>query len=351
MASSRVSCQISECRITPPIERTETAKGAVPPLIVRTLGVKNEGDDLRFGIRELSLEDPLIELPEEELGLLRRSRSSFIAHLDIEEKIDLVLENFAEYERELLSLTLRRALFWDLSYSSFISDINLINRRLANLLTTGRLYIDQVQHDVQAVYGVGHSTLQSLKAKLKEEYDSTLGYRVMEALRNHIQHRGLPIHGVNYPNRRDDSSGRRSLKWRIAPYLSVDALREDKDFKKPVLRERQSRGAKVVVTPLVREYVESIGRTHEHLRDLCSKDMAEWTQQLEGLIERGRVVLDENLGGVALVAEDGSGNCIHSEQVFTDLLDRYKFLKNKNLALKHISLHFVSGEYIEGESE
>ena len=63
------------------------------------------------------------------------------------------------------------------------------------------------------------------------------------------------------------------------------------------------------------------------------------------------MILDEDLRGVALVAEDCSGNCIHPEQVFTDLLERYKFLKNKNSVLKHISLHFVSGEYIEKESE
>jgi hypothetical protein len=309
---------------------------------------------MRVGIKTLSLDGPLLEMSPEEFERLKKARRGFMVLREIEEKLDLVLENFAEYEQELLSLTLRRTLFWDLSWSSFVSDINLINRRLANLLTTGRLYLDQVKHDIHSIYNRDDLVFQGLDKKLADVYDTKFGYRVMEALRNHIQHRGLPITGVNYPNKRVGSSGARRLRWRIAPYLDVDVLRNE-GFKRAVLKELETLGPKVVVIPLVREYVEGIGCVHDYLREATSKDLSEWVQQLEGVIKSSRTAFgDEDMRGVALVTEsDPESDSVEgakTEQIFTDLLERHRFLAGKNLSLKHLALHFVSGEHIDQEA-
>jgi hypothetical protein len=311
---------------------------------------------MKVGIKTLSLDGPLLEMAPEEFEHLKRARRGFMVLREIEEKLDLVLENFAEYEQELLSLTLRRTLFWDLSWSSFVNDINLINRRLANLLTTGRLYLDQVKGDIHSIYNRDGPVSQGLNKRLAEVYDAKFGYRVMEALRNHMQHRGLPITGVNYPTKREGSSGARRLRWRIAPYLDVDVLRGNEGFKKSILKELEIRGPKVVIIPLVREYVEGIGCVHDYLREATSKDLSEWVQQLEGVIRSSRTEFgDEDMTGVTLVTEtDPESDSVEgakTEQIFTDLLERHKFLAGKNLSLKNLALHFVSGEHIELEAE
>lgn len=112
----------------------------------------------------------------------------------------------------------------------------------------------------------------------------------------------------------------------------------------------------MIITPLVREYVEGIGCVHDYLREVTSKDFSEWVHQLEGVIRSGRTEFgDEDMRGVTLVTEsDPEGESVegaNAEQIFTDLLERHKFLAGKNLSLKHLALHFVSGEHIEPEAE
>jgi len=311
---------------------------------------------MRFGITRLHPKaDSFIELTAESFALAKSSKAGFMALREIEEKLDILLENYAEYERELLSLTLQRSLFFDPSWSSVVSDIHLVNRRLANLLTTGRLYVDQVRHEIKAVYGAESLATKALREGLQYEYSRSLGYRVMEELRNYIQHRALPVWRIDYPNKTmlsDSIEGERritAIRWAVTPSLSVDALRGDRKIKRSVLDELASIGEYVPVTPLVRQYVEGIGRFHEKLREVTSKDLAEWKGQMEHIIEQGRQCFHKDLIGVSLVAEDRPGNFIESEQVFDDLLKRHAFLARKNLILKGISIQFVTSECIEKE--
>jgi hypothetical protein len=309
---------------------------------------------MRYGITRLhSSAGSLVELSEEEFALGKRSKYGFMALLDIEEKLDILLENYAEYERELLSLTLQRALFFDPSWSSVISDINTVNRRLANLLTTGRLYIDQVNHEISAVYGAESTLSEALRSYLREEYSSSLGYRAMEALRNFMQHRALPVYQIKYPGKatfsenEGDGVRAKGIRWGVIPSLRIDALREDKKIKASVLNELAGIGEYVPITPLVRQYVEAIGRFHEKLREATSGDLASWREQMKWIIARGQEGFSKDLIGFSLVVEDEAGGFVEGEQVFEDLLSRHSFLTQKNLVLKRFSIQFVTGECIQ----
>jgi len=311
---------------------------------------------MRYGITRLHPNvDSFIELSAEAFALAKNSKFNFMMLLEIEEKLDIFLENYAEYERELLSLALQRSIFFDPSWSSVISDIHTVNRRLANLLTTGRLYIDQVGHEVKEVYGPDSSVSKALRGLLDSEYSGSLGYRSMEMLRNHIQHRALPVYRIDYPNKTtlsDYIDGQRritGIRWAVTPSLRVDALKEDRKIKRPVLDELAGIGEYVPVTPLVRQYVESIGRIHEKLREITSKDLAEWTGQMGKIIEQGRQFFHEDLIGISLVVEDGPGNYLEVEQVFDDLVKRHAFLALKNLGLQSISIQFITSECISSE--
>jgi len=67
------------------------------------------------------------------------AKHQLIVFLGIEEKLDLLLENYAEYERCLFDLAFHRLLFQDLDWISAQGDRQLMNRRLANLLSAARL--------------------------------------------------------------------------------------------------------------------------------------------------------------------------------------------------------------------
>jgi hypothetical protein len=139
-----------------------------------------------------------IEISGDEFTALKNARRGMIAVMFIEEKFDLLIENCVELERTLLDIALQLSFYRNRSWFSMIADMQTINRRLVNLLSTARLYIDQAKHDISQLSGA--ERLARLKQQLSAQYDAVLGYRVMEALRNHTQHYGLPIESIRYPH-------------------------------------------------------------------------------------------------------------------------------------------------------
>jgi len=85
----------------------------------------------------------------DEIGYLSANiaRQNLLEILFLEEKLDLVMENFYEYETELLSIASRMMIFGHDDHISMSRERYLVSRRIVNLLTAGRMYIDQsVQH-------------------------------------------------------------------------------------------------------------------------------------------------------------------------------------------------------------
>jgi hypothetical protein len=299
----------------------------------------------------------LIELSKEEFERMIEAKRRFIILLDIEEKFDIFIENYAEHEKELLSLTLRKSLFLDNNWLNTVSEIHIVNRRLANLLTTGRLYLDQVKQEIEEIYGAKSPLALKLEDHRNLECSNTPGFRLMKELRNYIQHRGLPVYRIDYPNKlffstqnnSEDTPTNRTIRWGITPSLSLEALKNDPKLTKSILPELESIGKYIPITPLVRQYVEAIGRLHKCLRDSTSNDSDTWIQLMKDAIERGRQHLQENVIGVSVAAENEQGDYVEAEQIFDDLMKRHEFLTNKNLCLPIISNQFVSGECIEDE--
>ena len=88
-----------------------------------------------------------VPLTLDEFTAIRTAHRFVMVGLGVEEKYNLVLGNFEEMEGEMLRLTLRHALYQDLlHWSTFVDEAHVLNRRLVNLLSTGRLYRDHVLH-------------------------------------------------------------------------------------------------------------------------------------------------------------------------------------------------------------
>jgi len=88
--------------------------------------------------------------------------------LSIEEKLNLILENYAEFERELLRLSLNHAMFSHQDWFSYQIEIHTINRRLINLLTTCRLYVDQIPQNVNSIYGEVTGVARIIKKRMSD---------------------------------------------------------------------------------------------------------------------------------------------------------------------------------------
>lgn len=288
-----------------------------------------------------------IEISDDEFTRITNAKRNLLTLLGIEEKFDLVLENYLEYERELLSLNLQRMLLQDFDGSSSMNDVQLINRRLANHLMTAHLYLDQVQHDLKTIYSENSQFPRILKQKVSEQYDNSRGFRIMEAIRNYIQHRSLPVHELIHRMEPDNSCAPPQFRYVLEPYVEVLQLRDDPKFKRSVLAELERMGKLVNVTPLVRQHIEALSRVHQELRKYTSQDIEAWEQVLERVLIRARESFGNALPGLAVVAGEQRDIYDQSEPIFGDLLARRLFLQRKNSNLGFISRRYVSGAYAE----
>jgi hypothetical protein len=285
-----------------------------------------------------------IEISYEYFEKLKSKKEILSEALFIEEKFNLVLENYSEFELELLNNSVRNILFHDLEWSSGINSIHSINRRIINLLTMCRLYMDQVRHNIHTIFGCESEQATAFKTQSSHEYDSVFGYRVMEAMRNYVQHRSLPIGGVTNKFQWIGHEDKKRCKHTIKLIINISEVAQDGKFKASILEELKLQGDSVELTPLIRQYVESIGRIHLKVRELLGVELLESDEILLGAInlykESTNDMSDNFIHAVAISSDSGDNESV---EIFNDLIERRKMLERMN-NYPHYSLHFVSSE-------
>jgi len=312
--------------------------------------VVRERDAVKYGITRLVLEcGQFIELTSDEYDAAKQAKVSLVTALGIEEKFNLVIENYAEFELELQARTTRYALFLDHDWSSSMDDLHTINRRLVNLLSAGRLYIDQVKHDVSELFGSDSEQLGELKKAFAKQYDAHLGYRVLEALRNHVQHRNLPVYHLGYSIVRDPHEQVTLAKYTCTPSMSVASIKEQGSFKAQVLQELRDGDDLVDLRPFVRQYVASIGQVHTDLRERMTKAVESWGAQMELIKEKFREMYGDQLAGLVVVTKDDQDVVVESSHVVKEVMTRRRALENKNRSVAHVATHYVSTEAFDGK--
>lgn len=287
---------------------------------------------------------PYVDIPAQEFEDLKQAKRNIFVLLGIEEKFDMVVDNFLEYERDLLDLALVHMAGHDVTWSSGHDAIGLMNRRVANCLSAARLYIDQVKHDLSKVYGKDSHISTQMKETLSAQYDRLLGYRAMEAIRNFVQHRSLPVARVEYPSALENRPrGRKLLHHRVNAVLDPEQLREDKEIKRAVVDELVHAGQESLsITLLLREYIEGLSRAQEHLRSLVKDDIGPWKRSLLDIIDRYSDACGERVN-VVIAYELDDDKTLDEFQIFGDGIERLEALRAKRLPT-NVSLWFVSNE-------
>lgn len=205
-----------------------------------------------------------------------------------------------------------------------------------------RLYTDQVKQDLSTLPS---SASDAWTTCVRTEHDTQFSYRLMEALRNHVQHHGLPVNQIIYAR---SWEGRGSepmsvLRFGAQPHLDVQQLRENPKFKPSVLEELVSCTDPPNLTILVRRYVESFNRIHEAARQVLSQPTTEWTALFLSAFERSEAHLP-NRQHVDLVRQDDQNNLVERVAIVRDLLKRISELRRRNSSLTTLARWYISNE-------
>lgn len=306
---------------------------------------------MRYRItRDIAAFNGLVEISEAEYQRIVHAHHSLAEVLLLEENFDLVTENYYEYELELISIALRHMIFHGPSDASFGSERRAIVRRIVNLLTACRMYLDQCVHHISEIYGSKSSHTTEVKSEKSSQYDQRFGYRVMEALRNHVQHRGFPVHvlTVSWQWQDIEDEARQRLHHTVIPSIRVAELVSGGNFKQAVLKEMQiaySDGA-LDIRPLVRDYILGISMIHERIRELCSSDVVEWENILNEVIKQfqERYGEEESLLGLVVVAEQDDHQWAEQVPVLQELSERRNRLLTKNRWFENLDKRIASNE-------
>ncbi len=224
------------------------------------------------------------------------------------------------------------------------ADRMLLARRLVNILTTSRLYCDQIKADLSGLYGGLENAPADPRTLLSAEYDARLGFRVMECLRNHFQHQSLPIAGIRYRSSWDEQHTPSLLRFTVEIQLDLDELRASDSFKAPVLAELEGLGEEDrELVGFTRSYMEGLGIVHERLREALARDVQEVDSTIDEFLERWRTVNDDPTGLVALQKDD-TGNIVDKVYIATNFTKRRRELIRRNANFGTLSRRFVTGQ-------
>ncbi len=276
---------------------------------------------------------------------IRAAKDGLLRLLAIEDKLDLVLQNYAEFEHELLLIALQDIVHGFGDWSASRADMLSVNRRLVNLTSSCRLYIDQVKHDLSDQYGPASAHVERAEKAFSREYDSRLGYRVMEDLRNHIQHRSMPVHLLKRGWSRDEDSPAAAARFSFVPYVSVSRLADEGAFKPRVVEELRAGDDSLDLRPIVREYVASVSRVHKEVREMTKADLSGWEKVIIQTRQRSRATYGDDLIGLAVVRR-ADDQVVESTDIFEDLVTRRQQLQRKHPCNTDYRLCFVSSEVV-----
>lgn len=306
---------------------------------------------MKYGITTFVAGSPgFVDINEEEYIRIRCAIGNLLEILFLEEKLDLVTENFLEYETELLSIASHFMVFQDEDYLSMSREKNTVCRRIVNLLTACRMYLEQCVHHKKNIYGANSENVNLLKQEIASQYDQHYGYRIMEALRNYTQHRGVPIHSILFSREWLDFESKEDsrLHYVVVPTVRVSELSNDEKFKKAVVNEMLSTSKKddIDIRPFIRNYIECIGNIHEKARVLTHPDVENWENIIYDSIKRvqNEFGAEISLAGLAIVAREDESHWIERKPIHKIIIDRRQALENKNRLFVNLHKRFASNE-------
>lgn len=288
-----------------------------------------------------------MDLSAEEYGKIISAKKLVLEALALEEKFDLAITNYLEFEKTLNDLAAEHMVRHVHDYNALNECRLLINQRVQNLLGACRLYLDHGDHHAGQMEVAVPGLTKELNELRAKEYDTSAAYRIAEALRNHSQHRGFPIGSFSIGGEWTERQNKPDVNlYRIEACIDVQAMREGGKTKATVLADLDKLGKKADVRPILRQYVESLAAIHEALRRKLDAAVTESEQELESAMKRFETAFpnEESYIGLTAYELDDFRRPVRETAVFMKPIDRRKFLVQRNGTLVNLSRRHVSSE-------
>lgn len=278
-------------------------------------------------------------------GQYRHAKTAFEQLHEIvllEERFDAIAGGFLDFEKAMLASILEFAYagFKDGLYQMSVR--RQLNRLLMNALSAARGYIDHLPQACDSVFGREDARAGACRATLRESYDGLMGYRMFEALRNHAQHSGFPIHSVSYSHQGEGEAPYAQARLSLSPMVDTAELAQNRSFKKNILKEMKQLGARLDLKPYLREYMQGIATAHYLFRE-HAQTIAESSQQtLDELTNRfvAESGSDDTIALRAILSSEGQ--VVESVPLSADLSTYFQYLFSNNRLFDRSSDFYIA---------
>lgn len=289
-----------------------------------------------------------IEITKHEYMKINTVKINLLEILYIEEKFDIFIDNYLEFELDLLNYATLHMVRGIKTRAELKRGLNQISRRIINFLSTGRLYLDQSVYHLSNILSIKLNTIEEIKKEKAKQYEQCLGYRVMDALRNYVQHRGYPIENLTYTCKLVGKVPNEKLLYSITPYIQVQKLEKDNKFKKEVLKDIKPLGEKIDLKLFIREYVEALWNIHAKVRELLKSDILDWEKLFLSTIDKfkNRNSKIRSIVGLSAVKQNENGAYKDSIEIDKYIIEYRQKLQRKNSTFTNLSKRYATNEVI-----
>ena len=285
---------------------------------------------------------PIIDIDEERFYSLKNAFKILTEAFAIEEKYELLISNYLELEKVSINISVIEMVRTAIEYLDFF-DVSLeLNTRLVNLLTSVRLYTDQLARHVAKCIPNIEDSKDVIKGYFVNEFENNADFRFMEELRNYVQHYGIPVHSATLGSKwteLDDGL----LEYSISFKAKKKNFITDGKFKKRILDEMPD---EVNLRSATRSYIESISSVHQQARDLIQDSVNDERKNLEDTIaEYEEEYKKDSLGLMAYAFEENEK--IDEVPILLKWDDIRIRLQKRNRKLVNLKRRYATGQIVE----
>ena len=112
-----------------------------------------------------------------------------------------------------------------------------------------------------------------------------------------------------------------------------------------MLDEMRALGEELDLKPIIRSYVDSIGKVHAKFREVVRSDLTTWDASIFDILAKYEVVdTRKEPAGLAIVLEADDGTWTEIVSIFSDFINHRKTLEHRNRVPTAFSRFFITSQ-------
>jgi hypothetical protein len=276
------------------------------------------------------------------------AQTALIDRLEVEEAYAILVQNYVDLELCILAIVVDDIVGHIDDPGAVYAARRKANRSIANLLSSARLFRDHLAASTARLVRRKHTDVLTKLDNALDKAGAAFEYRAMEALRNHVQHHGLPIDTVTFHSTwvdtKEEKHGR--LQHRFAVGLRPESLASDRKVPPELIDELRARAdekGRVEIVPLLRGFVSALAELNQCMRDVFADLEKGWFAALADVIEEYEAEQGPGERHSLTAFEEVDGERARDIALRIGLQERLETLRRQNRKLPNLHRREIVG--------